>query len=84
MEPLIFGALSTEFFLKKPAMDVWFFELDVDFLSEGGGAAGVLFEDWEDPTILFGKTSNSQGTIVNFCAQGIDMSESSREVGNVR
>lgn len=33
--PLAFG--SSDFFLKKPAMDVWFLELELDLVSEGVG-----------------------------------------------
>lgn len=39
--PLTFGARlafgSSDFFLKKPAMDVWFLELELDLVSEGVG-----------------------------------------------
>ena len=47
--PLIFGrplALgSSDFFLKKPAMDVWFLELELDLINECVGVPRVLFED---------------------------------------
>ena len=39
--PLIFGVglrfRSSDFFLKKPAMEVWFLELELDLVSKGVG-----------------------------------------------
>lgn len=50
--PLIFGVPlafeSSDFFLKKPAMDVWFLELELDLVSEGAGVPLALFEDLEE------------------------------------
>ena len=50
--PLIFGGLlsfgSSDFFLKNPAMDVWFLELELDLVREGVGVPRVLFEDLEE------------------------------------
>ena len=40
-----------EAFLKNPAIEVWFLELDVDFLSEGGGA-GAPLGVFAEPAIL--------------------------------
>lgn len=55
-EPLIFGVTltfgSSGFFLKKPAMDVWFLELEFDLISEGVGVSRVLFEDLEEGAIF--------------------------------
>ena len=52
--PLIFGVLvgfgSWDFFLKNPAMDVWFFELELDLDSEGVGVA--LLEDLEEGVMM--------------------------------
>lgn len=36
------GICEVGVFLKKPAIEVWFFELDVDFLREAGGAGVPL------------------------------------------
>lgn len=50
--PLIFGARlplgSSDFFLKKPAMDVWFLELEFDFVNEGVGVPRLLVADLEE------------------------------------
>ncbi len=50
--PLIFGSLlslgSSDLFLKNPAMDVWFLELELDLVREGVGVPRVLFEDLEE------------------------------------
>ena len=48
--PLAFG--SSDFFLKKPAMDVWFLELEFALVSEGIGVPRVLFEDLEEGTMI--------------------------------
>ena len=48
--PLAFG--SSDFFLKKPAMDVWFLEIEFDLVSEGVGVPRVLFEDLEEVAIV--------------------------------
>ena len=54
--PLIFGSPlalgSSDFFLKKPAMDVWFLELELDLVKEGVGVPRVLFEDLEDGAMI--------------------------------
>ena len=54
--PLIFGVPltfdSSGFFLKKPAMDVWFLELEFDLVSEGVGVPRVPFEDFEEGAML--------------------------------
>ena len=39
-------------FLKKPAMDVWFLELEFDLVSEGVGVPRVLVEDFEDGAMI--------------------------------
>ena len=44
--PLAFG--SSQCFLKKPAMDVWFLELEFDLVSEGVGVPRALFEDLDE------------------------------------
>ena len=50
--PLIFSVPlsfeSSDFFLKKPAMDVWFLELELDLINEGVGVPRALFEDLEE------------------------------------
>ena len=50
--PLIFGFTlafgSSDFFLKNPAMDVWFLELEFDLVREGVGVARALLEGLED------------------------------------
>ena len=48
--PLAFG--SSGFFLKNPAMDVWFLELEFDLVSEGVGVPRALFEDLEEGAML--------------------------------
>ena len=54
--PLIFGSPlafgSSDFFLKKPAMDVWFLELELDLVNEGVGVPRVLFEDLEEGAMI--------------------------------
>ena len=54
--PLIFGVPvafgSWDFFLKNPAMDVWFFELELDLDSEGVGVARTLLEDLEEGVMM--------------------------------
>ena len=47
---LAFG--SSDFFLKKPAMDVWFLELEFDLVSEGVGVPRVLVEDLEEGAMI--------------------------------
>ena len=60
--PLIFGVAlaldSSDFFLKKPAMDVWFLELELDLVSEGVGVPRVLFEDLEEGAMILGCSSS--------------------------
>ena len=57
--PLIFGSPlalgSSDFFLKKPAMEVWFLELELDLIKEGVGVPRVLFEDLEEGAIILGR-----------------------------
>lgn len=43
--PLTFE--SSDFFWKKPAMEVWFLELELDLVSEGVGVPRALLEDLE-------------------------------------
>ncbi len=54
--PLIFGVPlaigSSDFFLKKPAMDVWFLELEFDLVSEGVGVPRALLEDLEEGAMV--------------------------------
>lgn len=54
--PLIFGVSlalgSSDFFLKKPAIDVWFLELELDLVNEGVGVLPVLFEDFEEGAMI--------------------------------
>ena len=53
--PLTFGLAlmfgSSDLFLKKPAMDVWFLELEFDFVSEGVGVPRALVVDLEEGAI---------------------------------
>lgn len=61
-EPLIFGFPlawgSSDFFLKKPAIDVWFLELELDLVSEGVGVPRVLLEDLEEGAMILGRSSS--------------------------
>lgn len=54
--PLTFGLAlmfgSSDFFLKKPAIVVWFLELEFDFVSEGVGVPRVLVVDLEEGAIF--------------------------------
>lgn len=64
--PLIFGAAlacgSSDLFLKKPAMDVWFLELEFDLVNEGIGVPRVLFEDLEDGAMILRCSSSYTDT----------------------
>lgn len=53
---LMFG--SSDLFLKKPAMDVWFLELELDLVSEGVGVPRALFEDLDEGA-MFSRCSTS-------------------------
>ena len=59
-EPLIFGFPlafgSSDFLLKKPAIDVWFLELEFDLVSEGVGVPRVLLEDLEEGAMILGRS----------------------------
>ncbi len=57
--PLVAG---TEDFLKKPARDVWFLELEVDFFSEAGGA-GVPLGVFAEGAIAFDKPRKISQTL---------------------
>ena len=65
--PLTFGiplALSSSaFFLKKPAMDVWLLELEVDLVSEGVGVPRALFEDLEEGAICQSFTQATEKSV---------------------
>ena len=65
--PLIFGnplALdSSDFFLKKPAMEVWFLELELDLVNEGVGVPRVLFEDLEEGAMILGVAQVTRDTL---------------------
>ena len=54
--PLKFG--SSDFFLKKPAIDVWFLELEFDFVSEGVGVPRALVVDLEEGA-MFRETASA-------------------------
>lgn len=54
--PLTFG--SSDCLLKKPAIDVWFLELEFDLVSEGVGVPRVLLEDLEEGAIILGRGSS--------------------------
>lgn len=56
--PLAFG--SSDFFLKKPAIDVWFLELEFDLVSEGVGVPRALFEDLEEGAMFTSCTTRYQ------------------------
>lgn len=56
--PLAFG--SSDFFLKKPAIDVWFLELEFDLVSEGVGVPRALFEDLEEGAMFRSCTTRYQ------------------------
>lgn len=62
--PLIFGSPlalgSSDFFLKKPAMEVWFLELELDLIKEGVGVPRVLFEDLEEGAIIQGRAQTTR------------------------
>lgn len=64
--PLIFGAAlacgSSDLFLKKPAMDVWFLELEFDLVNEGIGVPRVLFEDLEEGAMILRCSSSYTDT----------------------
>ena len=69
--PLIFGARlpfgSSDFFLKKPAMDVWFLELELDLVREGVGVPRVLVEDLEEGAMtVVGSSSYLGNTELDF------------------
>ena len=49
-DPMAFG--SSDFFLKKPAMVVWFLELEWDLVSEGVGVSRALLEDLEEGAMV--------------------------------
>ena len=66
--PLIFGSPlalgSSDFFLKKPAMDVWFLELELDLVKEGVGVPRVLLEDLEEGAITLGAAQATRDAFV--------------------
>ena len=65
--PLIFGSPlalgSSDFFLKKPAMEVWFLELELDLINEGVGVPRVLFDDLEEGAIIFGAGQSTRDVL---------------------
>lgn len=67
--PLIFGfplAFGSSDFLKKPAMDVWFLELEFDLVSEGVGVPRALLEDLEEGAMFSSCTSNYRSVTPGF------------------
>ena len=65
--PLTFGLGlilgSSDLFLKKPAMDVWFLELEFDFVSEGVGVPRALVVDLEEGAICRETASAIEGSV---------------------
>ena len=65
--PLIFGSPlalgSSDFFLKKPAMDVWFLELELDLVSEGVGVPRVLFDDLEEGAMILNAAQSTRDAL---------------------
>lgn len=68
-EPLIFGFPlafgSSDFFLKKPAIDVWFLELEFDLVSEGVGVPRVLLEDLEEGAMILGRSLSYRDVLLS-------------------
>ena len=58
---LVFG--SSDLFLKNPAMEVWFLELEFDFVSEGVGVPRVLDVDFEEGAICREAASAIEGSV---------------------